>query len=135
VPVSLWRGKFLLRPCPGKKVALYRDWLVMLLCRPFFKHVILHWHAAGLGKWLETSAQMNSRVATYRLFHPVDLSIVLSKNVVADAESFYRGAFASSTMESPTLVRISSNRFCRAAKRDLPRAENGSTAKYPIPAN
>jgi glycosyltransferase involved in cell wall biosynthesis len=73
-------------PAPGKKVALYRDWLVMLLCRPFFKHVILHWHAAGLGKWLETSAQMNSRVATYRLFHPVDLSIVLSKNVVADAE-------------------------------------------------
>ena len=42
-------------PAPGKKVALYRDWLVMLLCRPFFKRVILHWHAAGLGKWLETS--------------------------------------------------------------------------------
>jgi glycosyltransferase involved in cell wall biosynthesis len=29
---------------------------------------------------------MNSRVATYRLFRPVDLSIVLSKNVIADAE-------------------------------------------------
>ncbi len=39
-------------PAPGKRVALYRDWLVMLLCRPFFKNVILHWHAAGLGKWL-----------------------------------------------------------------------------------
>jgi len=45
-------------PAPGKKVALYRDWLVMPLCRPFFKHVIL----------------------------PVDLSIVLSRYNFADAE-------------------------------------------------
>ncbi|MBU6409960.1 MAG: hypothetical protein KGR98_06195, partial [Verrucomicrobia bacterium] len=30
-------------PAPGKSVALYRDWLVMLLCRPFFKTMILHW--------------------------------------------------------------------------------------------
>jgi len=37
-------------PAPGKRVALYRDWLVMLLCRPFFKKIILHWHAAGLAK-------------------------------------------------------------------------------------
>ena len=28
-------------PAPGKPVALYRDWLVMLLCRPFFKKIIL----------------------------------------------------------------------------------------------
>src|ERR1700761_1328840 len=41
-------------PAPGKPVALYRDWLTMALCRPFFKRVILHWHAAGMGKWLET---------------------------------------------------------------------------------
>src|ERR1043166_5553748 len=40
-------------PAPGKSVALYRDWLVMFLCRPFFKHIILHWHAAGLARWLE----------------------------------------------------------------------------------
>ena len=44
-------------PAPGKRVALYRDWLVMLLCRPFFKNIILHWHAAGLAKWLETSTK------------------------------------------------------------------------------
>src|SRR5208282_3390687 len=41
-------------PAPGKSIALYRDWLVMLICRPFFKKVIFHWHAAGLAKWLET---------------------------------------------------------------------------------
>jgi len=59
---------------------------VMLLCRPFFKCSILHWHAAGLGRWLETSAQIRSRSITYRLFKPVDLSIVLSRYNFADAE-------------------------------------------------
>ena len=73
-------------PAPGKAVALYRDWLVMLLCRPFFKNVILHWEAAGLAKWLETSTQIRSRAITYRVFKPVDLSIVLSRYNFADAE-------------------------------------------------
>jgi glycosyltransferase involved in cell wall biosynthesis len=73
-------------PAPGKSVALYRDWLVMLLCRPFFKHMILHWHAAGLSKWLETETNIGTRTATYRLFRPVDLSIVLSRYNVADAQ-------------------------------------------------
>jgi glycosyltransferase involved in cell wall biosynthesis len=75
-------------PAPGKSVALYRDWLVMLICRPFFKKIILHWHAAGLGNWLETAVQMRSRVITYRVFKPVDLSIVLSRYNFADAEKF-----------------------------------------------
>ena len=73
-------------PAPGKRVALYRDWLVMLLCRPFFQNVILHWHAAGMAKWLETTTTIGSRATTYRLFRPVDLSIVLSRYNVADAE-------------------------------------------------
>jgi glycosyltransferase involved in cell wall biosynthesis len=73
-------------PAPGKSVAVYRDWLVMLICRPFFKNIILHWHAAGLAKWLETSVQIRSRAITYRVFKPVDLSIVLSRYNVADAE-------------------------------------------------
>ena len=34
-------------PAPGKRVALYRDWLVMFICRPFFSGVILHWHAVA----------------------------------------------------------------------------------------
>ena len=73
-------------PAPGKRVALYRDWLVMFICRGFFRNVILHWHAAGLAKWLETETTIASRTATYRLFRPVDLSIVLSRYNVADAE-------------------------------------------------
>src|ERR1700733_9464169 len=78
-------------PAPGKSVALYRDWLVMLVCRPFFKKIILHWHAAGLAKWLETSVQIRTRALTYRLFKPVDLSIVLSRYNFADAEKLLSG--------------------------------------------
>jgi glycosyltransferase involved in cell wall biosynthesis len=73
-------------PAPGKSVALYRDWLVMFLCRPFFKEIILHWHAAGLAKWLETSVQIRTRAVTYHAFKRAGLSVVISNYNVADAE-------------------------------------------------
>jgi glycosyltransferase involved in cell wall biosynthesis len=73
-------------PAPGKRVALYRDWLVMWLCRPFFDNIILHWHAAGLAKWLETETTIGTRAVTWRSVRPVNLSIVLSRYNVADAE-------------------------------------------------
>jgi glycosyltransferase involved in cell wall biosynthesis len=76
-------------PAPGKKSALYRDWLVMFLCRPFFKRVILHWHASGLGRWLETVVQIRSRSITYRMTRQAELSIVLSNYGRADAEKLY----------------------------------------------
>jgi glycosyltransferase involved in cell wall biosynthesis len=73
-------------PAPGKKSALYRDWMVMFLCRPFYKKIILHWHAAGLAKWLETHVQVRTRSITYRRMKAADLSIVLSRYNRADAE-------------------------------------------------
>jgi glycosyltransferase involved in cell wall biosynthesis len=76
-------------PTPGKTSALYRDWMVMILCRPFFKRVILHWHAAGLAKWLETSTSMKMRSITYSLMKSIDLSIVLSRYNRADAEKLF----------------------------------------------
>ena len=76
-------------PTPGKRSALYRDWLLLLLCRPFFKRIILHWHAAGLAKWLETSTSIYSRSCTYRLMKDVDLGIVLSRYNRADAEKLF----------------------------------------------
>jgi glycosyltransferase involved in cell wall biosynthesis len=76
-------------PAPGKKSALYRDWLVMLLCRPFFKKMIFHWHAAGLAKWLETAVQIRTRALTYTLLKHVDLSIVLSNYNRPDAEKLF----------------------------------------------
>ena len=76
-------------PAPGKKSALFRDWLVMFFCRPFFKHVILHWHAAGLAKWLETVGQTRARSITFSLMKNADLSIVLSNYNRADAEKLF----------------------------------------------
>ena len=76
-------------PAPGKPSALYRDWLVMFICRLCYKRVVLHWHAAGLAKWLEMVVQMRTRSMTYRLMKHVDLSIVLSEYNRADAEKLY----------------------------------------------
>jgi len=76
-------------PAPGKRSALYRDWVVMLICRPFFRRVILHWHAAGLAKWLEMVVTIRFRSLTYRLMKQVDLSVVLSKYNRADAEKLF----------------------------------------------
>lgn len=76
-------------PAPGKRSALVRDWLVMRLCRPFFKKLILHWHATGLGKWLETVALIRTRAITYRLMKGADLSVVLARQNVADAEKLW----------------------------------------------
>src|SRR5258708_1446590 len=76
-------------PAPGKRSALYRDWLVMAICRRFFKRFILHWHAAGLAKWLETSVQIRTRALTYRFMKGADLNIVLSQYNRADAEKLF----------------------------------------------
>jgi glycosyltransferase involved in cell wall biosynthesis len=75
-------------PAPGKPVALYRDWLVMFICRPFFKKIILHWHAAGLAKWLETAVSIRTRSFTYDRIKNADLSIVLAEFNRRDAEKF-----------------------------------------------
>jgi glycosyltransferase involved in cell wall biosynthesis len=76
-------------PAPGKTSALYRDWLVMLICRQFFKKVALHWEAAGLANWLETSVSMRTRSLTYRFLKRVDLSVILSQYNRADAEKIF----------------------------------------------
>ena len=76
-------------PAPGKTSALFRDWLVMLICRQFFKKVALHWEAAGLADWLETSVSMRTRSLTYRFLKHVDLSIILSQYNRADAEKIF----------------------------------------------
>jgi glycosyltransferase involved in cell wall biosynthesis len=73
-------------PAPGKSFALYRDWMVMLICRPFYKKIIFHWHAGGLAKWLETTVSLRIRSFTYQRMRDADLSIVLSEFNRRDAE-------------------------------------------------
>ncbi len=73
-------------PAPGKNFALYRDWLVMLICRPFYKRIIFHWLAGGMAKWLETTVSIRTRSLTYARMRDADLSIVLSEFNRRDAE-------------------------------------------------
>jgi glycosyltransferase involved in cell wall biosynthesis len=75
-------------PAPGLRAAVYRDWIVMFFCRPVFKKIIFHWHAAGLAEWLETSAREWERKITHWLLDDADLSIVLSDFGQADAKRF-----------------------------------------------
>ncbi len=75
-------------PAPAKRSALYRDWIVMLLCRPFFPKLILHWHAVGLGDWLTHHATFLERFLTHRLLGRADLSISLAPELLPDAQHF-----------------------------------------------
>ncbi|RXK55004.1 glycosyltransferase [Oleiharenicola lentus] len=75
-------------PAPGKRGALWRDLFVMLLCRPFFKRLVLHWHAAGLAAWLEEHGNFLERFLARRLLGRAALSIVLSDSFQTDALAF-----------------------------------------------
>jgi glycosyltransferase involved in cell wall biosynthesis len=103
-------------PAPGKRGALYRDWMVMLLCRPFYKRLVLHWHAAGLSDWLTTEASGLERWLTHRLMDGASLSIVLSENLRADAEAF-----------APTKISVVANGIVDPGASPTPRvaAESG----------
>jgi len=73
-------------PAPPARTPLWRDWLVMALCRPFFPRLIFHWHAGGLSQWLERRATAPERWLTRRLLGRHDLSVVLRPFHRRDAE-------------------------------------------------
>src|SRR5262245_42832339 len=66
-------------PANGNRPPVYRDWIVMLFCRPFFKRRVYHWQASGLGDWLTGSAAPWERRITHKLVGQPDLSIVLGE--------------------------------------------------------
>ena len=72
-------------PAPGKRAALIRDWVVMLLCRPFFKQFIHHWHAVGLGDWLEKEGSWIERRLTHWLLGKPTLGVALAIPSMRDA--------------------------------------------------
>lgn len=73
-------------PAPGKRFALYRDWIVMALCRPFFPRLVLHWHATGLTKWLDQEGSPAERWITRVLLGRPTLSIPLAGAGACDGE-------------------------------------------------
>lgn len=90
-------------PAPGKRSALYRDFAVMLLCRPCFSGLVLHWHGVGLGEWLARHASAPERWIARRLLGGADLAIVLSPELAGDAAPFQpkRTAFVSNCAVDP----------------------------------
>ena len=72
-------------PAPGLRNAVYRDWIVMMLCRPFFRQTIFHYQASGVGRWLETGARPWERWVSRRLLGRPALSIVLGDYYHEDA--------------------------------------------------
>jgi glycosyltransferase involved in cell wall biosynthesis len=73
-------------PAPPVKTPLYRDWLVMFLLRPFFR-IILHWHAAGLGEWIEKQPKWMQSLTRLALGR-AHLSIPLGRFNEQDAAVF-----------------------------------------------
>lgn len=87
-----WRhgpAMFYYIPAPGKRAALYRDFVVLLLCRPFFSGLVLHWHAVGLGEWLDTQARPLERWLAQRLLGRAALAVVLAPALAADARRLH----------------------------------------------
>ena len=75
-------------PSPPKRTSLYRDWIAMLLLRPFFPRVVYHWHAVGLGAWLREPGRGWERRLSRWLLGGADLAVVLSSFNEADAMEF-----------------------------------------------
>jgi glycosyltransferase involved in cell wall biosynthesis len=73
-------------PAFPARAPIYRDWIVLSLCRPFFKRIVYHWHAVGLGEWLTREARPWERRISERVCSKPDLSIVLRPFNRTDAE-------------------------------------------------
>jgi glycosyltransferase involved in cell wall biosynthesis len=74
-------------PTPPLRTPLFRDWVILILLRPFFRGTIFHWHAAGLGEWLRTQPGWMRRISQWAL-GGAELSITMLRANEADALFF-----------------------------------------------
>ena len=75
-------------PAPGKKTPVVRDWIVLLICLPFFNKFVLHWHAVGLGAWIAAQPGTFTSFFTHLSLDQADLAIVLAPELADDAKVF-----------------------------------------------
>lgn len=75
-------------PSPPKRNSLYRDFIALARLRGRFDRVIFHWHAVGLGGWLETEARWWERWLAHRLLGRASMGIALAETNRADAAKF-----------------------------------------------
>ncbi len=75
-------------PAPGKRVAVYRDWVLLGLARLLGLRVVLHWLAGGLAEWCEHRALPPERWLSRLVYGKVALSILPVECAAADAGYF-----------------------------------------------
>ena len=80
-------------PAPAKRIAIYRDWLILRILKLYNSKIIFHWHAVGLGAWFKNRDDQNwvqhfENYLIYSNYRSVNLSIVLSDSLRSDAETF-----------------------------------------------
>jgi glycosyltransferase involved in cell wall biosynthesis len=75
-------------PAPGKRVAVYRDWVLFGLARVLGLRVVLHWLAGGLAEWCEHRALPPEKWLSRLVYGKVPLSILPVKCAAADADYF-----------------------------------------------
>ena len=80
---------FYFMPANGARVPIYRDWIILGLCRPFFRKTIYHWQALGLGEWLEREANPWERWISRRIYGRPNLSIILRPANTPDAKAVH----------------------------------------------
>jgi glycosyltransferase involved in cell wall biosynthesis len=81
-------------PAPGKRAAMWRDVLVLGRLRRECPKLVLHFHAAGLGAWLERFAlRWENALARRALAHP-DLALVLTPSLATDARALQANSIA-----------------------------------------
>ena len=78
-------------PAPPKREALYRDWAVLFLLRPFFRRLVLHWHCIGQRDFFATRLSALERWLGHLCYDRAELSIALSKFSEEEASMFLPG--------------------------------------------
>ncbi len=102
-------------PAPAKRSALVRDWIVLALCRPFARGLILHWHAVGLGAWLDAHATAIERALSRFVLGRATLAIAQADVGRTDCERLAprRCVVVRNGVEVPSDVPARKSRFNR----------------------
>jgi glycosyltransferase involved in cell wall biosynthesis len=75
-------------PAPPKREALYRDWAVLLLCRPLFRKLVLHWHCIGQREFFAKKLTAPERWLGHLCYDRATVSVALSKYSEEEANMF-----------------------------------------------
>jgi len=64
-------------PATGVRTQVWRDWLLLGGCRPFFQEVWLHWHGLGLREWSVSGAKEWERPLIRWTYGNISRSLIL----------------------------------------------------------